>query len=41
MGEGAAIRRIAIPSPPGQIIHETLSQEKTHHKKWLVEWLKV
>jgi hypothetical protein len=27
--------------PAGQIVHETLSQKKTHHKKWLVEWLKV
>jgi hypothetical protein len=25
----------------GQIVHETLSQKKTHHKKGLVEWLKV
>jgi hypothetical protein len=34
------IRRIAIQSQPRQIVHETLSQ-KTHHKKGLVEWLKV
>jgi hypothetical protein len=25
---------------PGKIVHKTLSQ-KTHHKKGLVEWLKV
>jgi hypothetical protein len=34
------IRRIAIQSQPRQIVRETLSQ-KTHHKKGLVEWLKV
>jgi hypothetical protein len=33
------MRRIAVQSQPGQIVHETLSQ-KTHHKKGLVEWLK-
>jgi hypothetical protein len=32
----AEIRRIVV-----QIVHETLSQKKTHHKKGLVEWLKV
>jgi hypothetical protein len=34
------IRRIAVQSQPGQIVHNTLSQ-KTLHKKGLVEWLKV
>jgi hypothetical protein len=36
----AEIRRIAVQSQPGQTVCETLSQ-KTHHKKRLVEWLKV
>jgi hypothetical protein len=27
--------------PTQQIVRETLSQKKTHHKKGLVEWLKV
>jgi hypothetical protein len=33
-------RRVAIQSQPRQIVFETLSQ-KVHHKKGLVEWLKV
>jgi hypothetical protein len=36
----AEIRRIEVQSQPGQIVGETLSP-KTHHKKELVEWLKV
>jgi hypothetical protein len=36
----AEIRRITVQSQPGQIVWKTLS-EKTHHKKRLVEWLKV
>jgi hypothetical protein len=36
----AEIRRITVGSQPGQIFHETLSQEK-HYKKGLVEWLKM
>jgi hypothetical protein len=36
----AEIRRIAVQSQPRQIVHETLSR-KIHHKKGLVEWLKV
>jgi hypothetical protein len=31
----AEIRRIGVQSQPGQIVHET------HHRKGLVEWLKV
>jgi hypothetical protein len=34
------IMRITVQSQPGQIVLETLSR-KTHHKKGLVEWLKV
>jgi hypothetical protein len=37
----ADIRRIAVRSQPGQIVCKTLSQRKAHHKKGLVEWLKV
>jgi hypothetical protein len=33
--------RIAVPSQPGQIVHETLSRRKCITKKELVEWLKV
>jgi hypothetical protein len=36
----AEIRRITVQSHPGQIVHKTLSR-KIHHKKELVEWLKV
>jgi hypothetical protein len=36
----AEIRRIAVRSQPGQIVCKTLSR-KTHHKKGLLEWLKV
>jgi hypothetical protein len=34
------IRRITVRSQPGQTVQETLTR-KTHHKKGLVEWLKV
>jgi hypothetical protein len=41
----AEIRRIVVQDQPGQIVHETLSQKKkkkkTHHRKGLMEWLKV
>jgi hypothetical protein len=39
----AKIKRILDQSQPKQIVHETLSQNKTKtlHKKGLVEWLKV
>jgi hypothetical protein len=36
----AEIRRITVQSQLWQIVHKTLSQ-KNHHKKGLVEWLKV
>jgi hypothetical protein len=36
----AEIKRITVQSQPRQIVPKTLSQ-KNHHKKWLVEWLKV
>jgi hypothetical protein len=36
----AEIRRLAVQSQPQQIVHKTLSQ-KNHHKKGLMEWLKV
>jgi hypothetical protein len=36
----AEIRRIEVQSQPRQIVCETLSQTK-HHKKGLVEWLRV
>jgi hypothetical protein len=36
----AEIRRINVCSQLGQIVHKILSQ-KTHHRKGLVEWLKV
>jgi hypothetical protein len=36
----AEIRTIVVQSQPRQIVHKTLSQN-THHKKGLVEWLKV
>jgi hypothetical protein len=32
----AEIRRMAVKSQPGQIVHKTLSP-KSHHKKGLVE----
>jgi hypothetical protein len=35
-----AIRRILVQGQPRKIVLETPSQ-KTHHKKGLVEWLKV
>jgi hypothetical protein len=34
------VRRSVVQSQPGQIAHKTLSR-KNHHKKVLVEWLKV
>jgi hypothetical protein len=39
----AEIRRIVVQSQPRQIVHETPSQNqnKTNHKKGLVEWVKV
>jgi hypothetical protein len=37
----AEIRRIEVRSLPGEIVHETLSQENPLKKKRLVEWLKV
>jgi hypothetical protein len=37
----AEIRRIAVQSQPGQRVHGILSQKKKHHKKGLVEGLKV
>jgi hypothetical protein len=37
----AVIRRIMVQSQPGQIVCKTLSLKKIHHKKGLVEWLKV
>jgi hypothetical protein len=38
----AEIRRIMVQSQPRQIVLETLSQKNpTHHKKGLVEWIKV
>jgi hypothetical protein len=36
----AEIRRISVQSQPGQIVKRPYL-EKMHHKKWLVEWLKV
>jgi hypothetical protein len=36
----AEIRRIMVQSQPQEIVCMTLSQ-KTHHKKGLMEWLKV
>jgi hypothetical protein len=37
----AEIRRIMVQSQTREIVHEALSQKKTHHRKGLVEWLKV
>jgi hypothetical protein len=37
----AKIRRIVAQNQPGQIVHKTPILKKTHHKKGLVEWLKV
>jgi hypothetical protein len=37
----AEIRRITVAAEPEQIVPETLSEKKTHHKKGLAEWLKV
>jgi hypothetical protein len=36
----AEIRRTAVHSQPGQIVHETLSQKKPS-SKGLAQWLKV
>jgi hypothetical protein len=36
----AEIRKTVVQSQLWKIVHEILSQ-KTHHKKGLVEWLKV
>jgi hypothetical protein len=33
----AKIRRIVADSQPRQIVHETFSRKKTHHKKWLAK----
>jgi hypothetical protein len=35
----AEIRRITVGSQPGQFVRTYL--KKTHHKKGLMEWLKV
>jgi hypothetical protein len=37
----AKMRRTGVPKQARQIVRETLSQKKTHHKKGLLEWLKV
>jgi hypothetical protein len=37
----ADMRRIVVQSQPRQIVNETKSQKKTHHKKGQVEWIKV
>jgi hypothetical protein len=37
----AEIGRIAVQSQLRQIVHKTLSQKKSQHKKGLVEWFKV
>jgi hypothetical protein len=37
----AEIRRIAVRSQPGQIVHETLTRKNPSQKKGLVERLKV
>jgi hypothetical protein len=37
----AEIQRIVVLSQPGKILSEIIILEKTHHKKSLVEWLKV
>jgi hypothetical protein len=37
----AEIRKIVVQSQPRQIVLQTLSQKKTHHKNGLIEWLKV
>jgi hypothetical protein len=33
----AEIRRIIVQSHPGQIVCETLSQKKTHHRKGVAQ----
>jgi hypothetical protein len=38
--EEAEIRRLVVQSQTGEIVLETLSRKK-HHKKGLVEWLKM
>jgi hypothetical protein len=37
----AEIRKIAVLTQSRQILHDTLSQKENHHKKGLVERLKV
>jgi hypothetical protein len=37
----AEIRRTAIQSHPGQMVHETLSRKNPSQKNGLVEWLKM
>jgi hypothetical protein len=37
----ADIRRIEVLTQPGQIVHKSYLEKKTHSKKGLVEWLKV
>jgi hypothetical protein len=38
----AEIRRLTVQSQPGQTVCKPLSpKKKIHHKKGLVEWLKV
>jgi hypothetical protein len=37
----AEIKRTAVHSQTWQIVHETLSKKKTHHRKGFVEWLKL
>jgi hypothetical protein len=34
----AEIRKMEVQSQPRQIIQETLSQKKKHHKKGLAKW---
>jgi hypothetical protein len=36
----AEIRRVVVQGQLRQIVCDTLSQKKTHHKEELVEWLK-
>jgi hypothetical protein len=37
----ALVRKITVCSQSVQRVQENLSQKKYHHKKGLVEWLKV
>jgi hypothetical protein len=36
----AEIRRITVGGQPGQSLRDSISK-KTHHKKGLIEWLKL